>query len=220
MPITLVQACRDTTSREAAGSRGVPSERKRTKMTNTIQPPKRNKGRVLECPFCSGAMTKMEAEGVEVDVCAGGCGGMWFDRAELGRVDEAHESAGEGLLEVARDPRRRPDLGKRVSCPIDGEIMMRHFHSVKRAVVVDECPRCAGLWLDAGELASIRDEYPTEEAREQAAQEYFAELFGSDLAAARARSAEELEKAQKIARAFRFICPSYYIPGKQDWGAF
>jgi len=24
----------------------------------------------------------------------------------------------------------------------------------------------------------------------------------------------------KISNMFRFICPSYYIPGKQDWGAF
>jgi hypothetical protein len=29
---------------------------------------------------------------------------------------------------------------------------------------------------------------------------------------------EELRKARRIAYAFRFICPSYYIPGEQDWG--
>jgi len=29
-----------------------------------------------------------------------------------------------------------------------------------------------------------------------------------------------LESARKIANAFKFICPSYYIPGKQAWGAF
>jgi hypothetical protein len=26
--------------------------------------------------------------------------------------------------------------------------------------------------------------------------------------------------AGRIAYTFRFICPSYYIPGGQDWGAF
>jgi hypothetical protein len=33
-------------------------------------------------------------------------------------------------------------------------------------------------------------------------------------------SQEKAEKARKVANMFRFICPSYYIPGKQDWGAF
>ena len=186
--------------------------------------PDASESRVIECPVCS-TMTTMEADGITVDVCAGGCGGIWFDWFELARVDEAHESAGEKFLEVERDPALRPDLGKRVFCPRDGEIMMRHFYSVKRAVLVDECPRCAGFWLDSGELATIRDEYPTQEDRKKAAREYFSELFDSelfdsDLAVARAQTTKELEKAQRISRAFRFICPSYYIPGERDWGAF
>ncbi len=191
-----------------------------TRITNTTRLPDASENRVLECPMCSNTMTTMAAEGVTVDVCAGGCGGIWFDWFELARVDEVRESAGEKFLEVERDPARRPDPSKRVLCPRDGEIMMRHFHSVKRAVLVDECPGCAGFWLDAGELATIRSEYATEEDRKRAAQEYFSELFDPDLAVARAQTMEELEKARRIARAFRFICPSYYIPGDQDWGAF
>jgi len=153
-------------------------------------------------------------------MCAGGCGGIWFDWFELARVDEVHESAGEKLLEVEHDPTLRPDLSKRIHCPRDGEIMMRHFHSVKRGVVVDECSRCAGFWLDAGGLAGIRSEFATEKERKKAAQEYFSELFDPNLAVARAKTMEDLRKARRIAHAFRFICPSYYIPGEQDWGAF
>jgi hypothetical protein len=36
----------------------------------------------------------------------------------------------------------------------------------------------------------------------------------------RAESQTKAEKAKKIARLFRFICPSYYLPRKQEWGAF
>jgi hypothetical protein len=36
----------------------------------------------------------------------------------------------------------------------------------------------------------------------------------------RAKGQKEAERARNIARIFRFICPSYYLPGKQDWGAF
>ena len=99
-------------------------------MTNNARLPGRGEDRVIECPVCSNAMTIMTADGVTVDVCAGGCGGIWFDWFELVRVDEASESAGEKLLEVERDLVRRPDLSKRIFCPRDGEIMMRHFHSV------------------------------------------------------------------------------------------
>jgi uncharacterized protein len=126
-----------------------------TRRTNNTRLPDASEERIIECPVCSNVMTTMEADSVTVDVCAGGCGGIWFDRFELARVDEVQESAGEKFLEVERDPTLHPDLSKRIHCPRDSEIMMRHFHSVKRGVVVDECPRCAGFWLDAGELAII-----------------------------------------------------------------
>jgi Zn-finger nucleic acid-binding protein len=98
--------------------------------------------------------------------------------------------------------------------------MMRHFFSVKRRITVDECPNCGGYWLDVGELAAVRTEFETEEERDRAAVQYFSELFDPDLAVAHAETAEDLERTQKIAHVFRFICPSFYIPGKQEWGAF
>jgi Zn-finger nucleic acid-binding protein len=57
--------------------------------TDTTPLPEASEDRVIECPVCSNAMTTMTAEGVTVDVCAGGCGGIWF---ELAHVDEVHES--------------------------------------------------------------------------------------------------------------------------------
>jgi Zn-finger nucleic acid-binding protein len=98
--------------------------------------------------------------------------------------------------------------------------MMRHFYSVKQRVEVDECPGCGGYWLDVGELTGIRKEFKTEEERRKAAEGYFSEIFDTHLAAMRAKGQEQAERARNIARIFRFICPSYYIPGKQDWGAF
>ena len=124
------------------------------------------------------------------------------------------------LLHVARDPAVQVDVSKRRKCPVCGEIMMQHFFSVKRLVTVDECPECAGMWLDAGELATLRSEYPTDEARKEAAARYFDDVFGDRLAKLHAQDAASAARAQKFAHLFRFICPSYYIPGKQSWGAF
>ena len=98
--------------------------------------------------------------------------------------------------------------------------MTLHLFSVKRQVAVDEWPECGRYWLDVGELATIRSEFATAEERDRAAAQYFSELFDSELAAARAKTEEDLQRAQRIAHIFRFICPSRYIPGKQEWGAF
>jgi uncharacterized protein len=175
----------------------------------------------MRCGVCGNVLSLVTVGGITVDVCKGGCGGIWFDRYELMKVDESHEHAGEELLYVERAADLDVNLSKRISCPKCADVvMMRHFFSVKRGVEVDECPNCGGYWLDAGELATIRDEFETEEEREQAAARYFSDLFDPELATAHAETMEDLERAQRIAHIFRFICPSYYIPGKQEWGAY
>ena len=175
----------------------------------------------MKCPACGNVLTLMVAGGVTVNVCEHGCGGIWFDAFELAKVDEPHESLGEELLNVEKNPDVAVDHTGKRSCPkCENVIMGRHFFSAKKQVEVDECPNCGGFWLDAGELTAIRGQFATEEEREKAADEYYQEIFGSQLVAMRAESQQKLEKSRKIARMFRFICPSYYVPGKQDWGAF
>ena len=44
-------------------------------MTDTTRLPDASEDRVIECPVCSNTMTTMAADGVTVDVCAGGCSG-------------------------------------------------------------------------------------------------------------------------------------------------
>ena len=175
----------------------------------------------MNCPACGNVLSQMMAGDITVDVCKGQCGGVWFDNFELRKVDEPHESAGEILLDIERNEKITVDHSKRRRCPkCDTIIMMRHFYSVKQRVEVDECPGCGGYWLDVGELTAIRKEFKTEEERRKAAEEYFSEIFDTHLASMRAKGQEQAERARNIARIFRFICPSYYLPGKQDWGAF
>ncbi len=175
----------------------------------------------MKCPACENILQEMTVGGVAVDVCKGGCGGIWFDNFELKKFDEPHESAGEALLDIERDESLIVDHTKRLKCPkCDDVVMMRHFFSVKKGVEVDECPGCAGFWLDAGELSKIRTLFKTEEERHKAAEEYFEEVFGDHFRAMKAENEAKLAKTRKIVNLFRYICPSYYIPGKQDWGAF
>ena len=101
----------------------------------------------------------MRVGSLAVDVCQGGCGGIWFDAFELQRVDQEDEAAGEALLHIRRDEQVVVDPARKRDCPrCEGIKLHRHYFSAKRRVEVDQCPNCGGYWLDAGELAQIRAE--------------------------------------------------------------
>jgi len=165
-------------------------------------------------------MTEIAAGDVKVQACKGGCGGLWFDEWTLGKVDQPDQSAGESLLNIPQNASLKVDQSQRRKCPRDSVVMMRHFWSVKRDVVVDECPKCEGIFLDPGELAAIRADYKSDAERHKAAEAYYSEMFDQQLAGMLRQDKAKLESARRVARIFKFICPSYYIPGKQAWGAF
>src|SRR5262245_33055539 len=111
------------------------------------------------CPACGNDLSQLVAGGVVLDVCNGGCGGIWFDAFELQKVEAAQEASGDLEINVALDPTKEVDYAKKRSCPrCPDTILMRHYYSKLRRVTVDECPRCGGFWLDTGELANIRAE--------------------------------------------------------------
>ena len=175
----------------------------------------------MKCPACGRELVEMVAGGITVDVCKGGCGGVWFDNFELQKVDNHSESSGEALLDVERDGNVAVDHEARKKCPkCDDLVMMRHFSGVKKEVEVDECPGCGGFWLDFGELAQIRSQFTTEAEKDQATAAYFSKEVGGELDKMAAESQAKLDKATKFALMFRHICPSYHIPGDQKWGAF
>ena len=169
----------------------------------------------MKCPACSIETEEVTLDDISVDVCKKGCGGIWFDRFELRKVDEPHESAGESLLDINLEQQTAPDLSRKRICPqCEDMSMMRHFFSVKKEVEVDECPQCGGFWLDCGELSQIRSQFSSEEERKQAAREYCGTITDGKLKEMLEAGAESREKAKKIRRMFRFICPSNYLPSK------
>src|SRR5258707_1294364 len=113
----------------------------------------------MKCPACDHELTEMQVGSLVVDVCQDGCGGIWFDAFELQRVDDEQEVAGDRLLDIHRAERVRVDPSRERDCPrCPGIKLQRHFFSARRQIEVDQCPNCAGYWLDAGELAQIRAE--------------------------------------------------------------
>jgi len=176
----------------------------------------------MNCPACDGPLEERTMSDVKLDVCANGCGGVWFDQFEFRKFDEPHEEVGAALLELEGARTRPTGADDRLACPRCDErgVLRRRFFSTKRQVEVDECPACAGVWLDVGELRDLRSLFESEKARKEAAAAYFDDVFGPQLAAMRAESEQGRDRAARFAHALRFITPSYYIPGDQEWGAY
>jgi uncharacterized protein len=124
----------------------------------------------MECPACHQALSAVTIGERVVEVCSQGCAGIWFGSEELKRFTDPSDPAGQALATFAGTSQVRVDINQRRRCPkCPDTLLMRHFFSANRAITVDECPTCGGMWLDAGELGQIRSEYPSVEARRHAA---------------------------------------------------
>lgn len=110
----------------------------------------------MKCPACGNEMVTQSAGTIQIDVCEGGCGGVWFDNFELRKVDEV---GADQIRNVQRDPSLRVDQERKRRCPkCPHQVMMRRYFSRLRRTLIDECPSCAGIWLDAGEFDAIMQE--------------------------------------------------------------
>jgi len=112
----------------------------------------------MKCPRCARNLEVTEVGGVQVDVCQGGCGGIWFDAFELTKMDQPNESAGWLLEHIRIDLEVSFDADDPVFCPrCMGIGLMRQRYPSNHRLTVDNCRVCGGVWLDFGELFGIRD---------------------------------------------------------------
>jgi len=155
----------------------------------------------MDCPRCGHLLILIKIGPLEVDVCQGGCGGIWFDSFELQKVDEPHETPGEALLQIERNEHLAVDLAKRIKCPrCDDMIMMRHYWSARKDIEVDECPNCGGYWLDANELTAIRKAFASEKEKELDFDKAAYNLCGGELAKGHSSQDESANQSENLAR--------------------
>jgi uncharacterized protein len=112
-----------------------------------------------DCPRCHNALSVTTLRGVNnvigVDSCSN-CGGIWFDKGELSKVDKIVEP-------VAIEFRHLPSPQKQMEpmhCPKCSPkfLMQKALHPRDEKVILDYCPNCNGIWLDHGELEAIQQE--------------------------------------------------------------
>jgi Zn-finger nucleic acid-binding protein len=110
----------------------------------------------MKCPSCKGPLREKSAGGMTLDICYGGCGGIWFDANELGRVSA---QAATSLHSIWAVPTTNVKLTEPRVCPrCPDQLLERKWFSEQQKVEIDQCPKCSGIWLDAGEFSRIYGE--------------------------------------------------------------
>lgn len=110
----------------------------------------------MKCPACKNPLLQKGAGEITLDVCLGGCGGIWFDAAELDRVSAR---AATTLHSIWQIPRSNVQLTEPCRCPRCPELVLeRKWFSDAQGVEIDQCTKCGGIWLDAGEFSRIYEE--------------------------------------------------------------
>ena len=114
----------------------------------------------MKCPRTGGSLKRVKVGGIEVDISEQ-CGGVFFDNLEIEKFNVPTDRRGEVLAQHLAQFADQPlDLSKRINCPKCQDVMMmRRYESPRHLVEIDECPACAGIWLDTGELELLRDNY-------------------------------------------------------------
>ena len=158
----------------------------------------------LKCPACQKQMTKVfvPKEGVNIDICLDGCGGMFFDTRELKYFDEQDEKIDEILKAIENKTFEPVDQSNYRSCPACGARMVKNFSSAKHSIQVDECYSCGGKFLDAGELQAFRGEYATEKERSADVISLVYSTVGKEIASLDAEHQEAMKHRSALKKLF------------------
>ena len=113
----------------------------------------------MNCPRCKTSLKpdtiKEMKVTFDVDHCDA-CGGTWFDKGELSKIDKIIDPV---YFEIRKIPSKQ-NQEEALSCPSCGilHLLQKAEHSRDKKVITDYCPSCKGIWLDRGELEAIQKE--------------------------------------------------------------
>jgi len=104
-----------------------------------------------KCPVCKD--TQLDAQrisaNIEVDSCAK-CGGMWFDKGEIGEFTNFSED----IPDFKRLVKEAKESAKK--CPACSLGLKEMKYTGSSQLLIDYCENCSGLWLDGGETGDIK----------------------------------------------------------------
>jgi Zn-finger nucleic acid-binding protein len=110
----------------------------------------------MKCPACKNPLLEKGAGGMTLDICYGGCGGIWFDADELEKVTPRAAATLHTIWQAPVDAKKLNEPRMCPRCP--EQLLDRKWFSELKKVEIDQCPICGGIWLDAGEFSRVYEE--------------------------------------------------------------
>jgi len=101
------------------------------------------------CPGCSNALSRIMVGDIVLDVCQGGCAGIWFDYKEINRIKD-FQGETDILFHLKKNPDLKLNLNISRLCPYCNNVELER--QTYNEIEIDVCPACNGIWLDAGEI--------------------------------------------------------------------
>lgn len=116
----------------------------------------------MDCPACANPLHQVRIEDAHYHCCRT-CHGIWTDAGLLPAIIR-HAAPSNALRKRAQSPTRTR------RCPACHGKMEQSIYSFDSGIVIDACPRCNGIWLDAHEAEQIAAYLGADDPREPAAQ--------------------------------------------------
>lgn len=135
----------------------------------------------MRCPACSLELETKTVSDLNLDICQKGCGGIWFDQGELEKIDQDSEILHADVLRPVKNQNVVIDRGKQRYCPkcssnpLDKNIYDSQYH-----IEIDSCFKCAGIWLDLGEIEALRTHNSSKEERVEVINSFIEKVESSD----------------------------------------
>jgi uncharacterized protein len=179
---------------------GKRDRRKKIKFIKSKQP--------MKCPACENELTEHKISGVQVNVCHGSCGGLWFHLTQTRKIKHLKPGAGSALLNLKVADGVKTYRGAEHPCPhCKTTLLYRHFFSRNFDTEVNQCSKCSGFWIDVGGLAKIVKS-PSQEKKELF-ESYFAVIMNEKISGMNFASQDMAQAAEMITSIFNFIKPNY-----------
>lgn len=120
--------------------------------------------KTITCPACGQSMKKIfiPSVGVSIDICADGCGGIFFDNQEMQTITQKQGDISE-IRDIINAGNFRPvDESRQRICSVCGKPMVKT--PIKGiGIEIDTCYSCGGIFLDNGEYDAIRQGIKTKD---------------------------------------------------------
>lgn len=118
---------------------------------------------MIRCPKCNSKLEKVYYQNIEVDRCSE-CEGIWFDATEAEELKKlkGSEDIDSGDPEIGDKYDR---IQQQIKCPRCRGKMQKTLDIDRYSIWYEQCPKCRGIWLYAGEFKQFKQNFPAHNLR-------------------------------------------------------